>query len=454
MRAKPSKPGKQPSIAETNALRYINDSWHKKLNEKPMYSEISKDQPVIQKYGGTSVGTTDRIRAVAERVARIYKSGHTKIGVVVSARSGMTNSLVALVQEINPQASGRAYDMALAAGEQVSVGLLCAALEMHGVRAKPLLAFQLGIQTDEVQAKARIQSIRREALEKAWDVGEVAVIAGFQGITPDGELATLGRGGSDTSAVAIACAVDAGFCEINTDVDGVYTADPRIVSDAKLLSELDYDVALEMASLGSKVLHPRCVELGAKYGMPIVVRNSFKSDDTQRTRVMPFTEKQALEALVVSGVTLDRDVAKVTILELKAGTDVISKVFGEMARLNVNVDIIVHNLIEGNDTMRVGFTVSTGEAEKAAEGIRALAQSLDVPMHVEVATGLSKVSAVGVGMRSHSGVAGRAFAALSGAGIAVQMISTSEIKISTVVAAQDGEKAVLALHNEFVGSER
>jgi aspartate kinase len=416
-----------------------------------MYQQVDKSKPIIQKYGGTSVGTTERIQVVAERIARIYGKGHTRLGIVVSARSGMTNQLVGLIDEVNPKASGRAYDMAIAAGEQVSVGLLCAAIELHGIKARPLLAFQLGIRTDEVHEKARIHSLRRDVLEQTWDDGEVAVIAGFQGITPDGQLTTLGRGGSDTSAVAVACGVEASFCEINTDVDGVYTADPRYIKDARLLSHLDYDVALEMASLGSKVLHPRCVELGSKYGMPIVVRNSFKPDDSQRTRVMPFSEEQALEALVVSGVTLDRDVAKITIRELKVDSKTIAQIFSELAKQSINIDIIVHNLIEGSDTMRLGFTVCNEDAEQAAICVRTLAERINTPMIVETETGFCKVSAVGVGMRSHSGVAGRAFGALSDASIPIHMISTSEIKISCVVHADQAELAVQALHHEFVG---
>jgi aspartate kinase len=413
-----------------------------------MYSSLEKDTPIVQKYGGTSVGDPQKIKQVAHRIAKLHRIGYTRLAVVVSARSGVTNRIVERIKEINPNASGVAYDMALAAGEQETVGLLTAALEAEGIQGAPFLAFQAGIYTDGSHAKARIQEIKTEKIEKAWNDSKVVVIPGFQGISEDMEITTLGRGGSDTSAVALAVALKAGFCEINTDVDGVYTTDPRIVPQAKLIRTMDFEVALEMASLGSKVLHPRCVELGAKYGLPIVVRSSFQSDEQLRTVIM--NEPESIESLVVSGVTLDRDVAKITVFGMPKGAGAVSKVFKKMSELNINVDIIIHNRLEDDPQMRLGFTAATGEIERIFEGIEQLkTEGLD-GLGVSVEQGLAKVSAVGLGMRSYSGVAGRAFEALTSKGIDIHMISTSEIKISCVVRSADAEQATQALHKEFM----
>ncbi len=416
-----------------------------------MYSQFPKDAVVVQKYGGTSVGNAERIKNVAARIARQVKAGHSRLAVVVSARSGETNRLVEMVNEVNPQASGKAYDMAVAAGEQVSVALMAAALEAQGVKARPFNAYNLGIYTDDLHSKARIQHINTKPIEDGWKDGAVAVVAGFQGITPEMELTTLGRGGSDTSAVALAVALKAAFCEINTDVDGVFTADPRIVKDARLIKDLDYEVAFEMASLGSKVLHPRCVELGAKFKMPLTVRNTFTPDDHQRTRVMPFNEADSIEALVVAGVTLDRNVAKITISGLAKESQVISDIFQKLGTLGVNVDIIVHDKPSTDQTMRVGFSVAKTDLDAAGRAIGKLIEEKKYAgVTVSTESGLAKVSAVGVGMRSYAGVAGRTFAALTGHGIGINMISTSEIKISVVVDEKDADKATQVLHAEFI----
>lgn len=416
-----------------------------------MYSQFPKDAVIVQKYGGTSVGNAERIKNVAARVARQVKSGHRRLAVVVSARSGETNRLVEMVNEVNPEASGKAYDMAVAAGEQVSVALMAAALEAEGVKALPLLAYKLGIYTDDLHSKARIKHINTQPIEDGWKEGAVAVIAGFQGITPEMELTTLGRGGSDTSAVALAVALKASFCEINTDVDGVFTADPRVVKNARLIHDLDYEVALEMASLGSKVLHPRCVELGAKFKMPLTVRNTFTADDHQRTRIMAHTEADSIEALVVAGVTLDKNVAKITISGLKKESQVISEIFQKLGTLGVNVDIIVHDKPSADQTMRVGFSVAKTDLDAATRAISKLtAESGYSGVAVSTESGLAKVSAVGVGMRSYAGVAGRTFAALTSHGIGINMISTSEIKISVVVDEKDADKATQVLHAEFI----
>jgi aspartate kinase len=414
-----------------------------------MYSQISKNSPVVQKYGGTSVGTTERIRDVAKRVAAQHAQGWTKLAVVVSAMSGETNRLVALINAVNPKSPPKAYDMAVASGEQVSVALMAAALAAEGVEAEPILSHQLGIFTDDFHSKARIKSIDTQKIEACWQRGVIPVVAGFQGVTESLEITTLGRGGSDTSAVALAIAVDAAFCEINTDVDGVFTCDPRIVPASRLIEDMDFEVALEMASLGSKVLHPRCVELGAKFQMPIVVRNTFTPNDHRRTRVMNLNDKTNLEAAVVSGVTLDRDVAKVTLLGLPFDTKLVSSIFSSIAEAGVNVDIIVHNLPEpGGKTMHLGYTTTKGEVDASLAAVRKVWSKGSSDYTVE--TDCAKVSVVGVGMRSHPGVAATTFHALSSAAIDIRMISTSEIKISCVVDAAKADSACQVLHRAFI----
>lgn len=414
-----------------------------------MYNEIPKNSAIVQKYGGTSLGTTDRIKKIAKRIADQHKDGFSKIAVVVSARSGVTNEIVARIKEINPNASGVAYDMALAAGEQETVGLLAAALEAEGVMAAPFLAFQAGIYTDMLHTKARIQQIDTSKIEAVWAENKIVVLPGFQGINKNFEITTLGRGGSDTSAVAIAVALKAAFCEINTDVNGVYTSDPRIVENTKLIERMDFETALEMASLGSKVLHPRCVELGANYNMPIIVRNSFEPNDSKRTRILNMKDSDSIENLIVTGVTLDRDVAKITISGFQKGMKAIPKIFKKMSELDINVDIIVHDRQSGEE-LKLGFTTSTGVIDQVKKGIEALREEGLSTLEIEIETDLAKVSAVGVGMQSYSGVAGRAFSALIDQGIDIHMISTSEIKISCVVSAKSAQAAAQALHSEFI----
>jgi aspartate kinase len=415
-----------------------------------VYKEIKKNSAIVQKYGGTSLGTTERILAVAKRIAYIKSQGYSRLAIVVSARSGVTNRIVNRIKEVNPNASGIAYDMAVTAGEQETVGLLTAALEAHGALASPFLAFQAGILTDGDHTKARIKQINTDKIEKAWSEDKIVVLPGFQGVNEDLQITTLGRGGSDTSAVALAVALKASFCEINTDVDGVFTADPRVIKDARLIEKMDFESALEMASLGSKVLHPRCVELGAKYSLPIVVRNSFESNESKRTKIMNITDSDSIETLVVTGVTLDRNVAKITLSGIPKGAKGIARIFQKMSELNVNVDIIIHNRPENTSAMKLGFTVGTEDIKSARDGIAQLAASGLEGLKIEVESDLAKVSAVGVGMQSYSGVAGRAFSALTEEGIDIHMISTSEIKISCVVSAESGEIASRALHSEFI----
>jgi len=417
-----------------------------------LYSEVDKTRPVVQKYGGTSVGTIGRIKAVARRVARFKRDDWEKLAIVVSAMSGETNRLVGLMKEANPEARGRtkSYDMAVSAGEQVSVGLMAAALEAEGIHALPFLAYQIGIMTDRSHGEAKIRSIQTDTIEKCWAAGAIPVIAGFQGITETMDLTTLGRGGSDTSAVALAAALGASSCEINTDVDGVFTADPRYIAGAKLIEELDYETALELAALGSKVLHSRCIEVAAKYRIPITVRNSFQADDRRRTRIMTFSDQTALEAPVVSGITLDENVARITVQGVPSRGKTLFLVFGSVASEGINVDIIVHNT-RGDETKdRFGFTVQEEDVEAATKAIESLrVQSGFAELAVTTQRDLAKVSAVGLGMRSHSGVATRVFATLTKNNVDIMMVSTSEIKISCVVPGAQGKQAAQLLHDSF-----
>lgn len=405
---------------------------------------------IVQKYGGTSVGSVERIRAIASRVARQYRDGLTRNAIVVSAMAGETNRLVALVKGVNSNASDLAYDMALAAGEQVSVGLVAAALEREGLKALPLLGYQLGILTDEAHSRARIRSIRREVIEDAWRAGAIPVVAGFQGVTPDNAITTLGRGGSDTSAVALAVALKADFCEINTDVDGVYSADPRVVKEARHLPRLNYETALEMAALGSKVLHPRCVEVAAKNRLPLIVRNSFDPEEARRTLIMELTPQELLESPVVTGVTTLKGVARVTVEGFDLKSPVLRDLFAKIATAGINVDVIVHDLHGAGSSQSVGFTVPEDEVAKTLSAVESLR---DLPgyggLRAASETGLAKISAVGVGMSSHFGVASRFFSVLEAQEIPVRMVTTSEIKISCVVAEPLVDKAARALHSEF-----
>jgi aspartate kinase len=416
-----------------------------------LYSQVNPALPIVQKYGGTSVGNRDRVQSVAQRTKIYFDAGFKKLAVVVSAQSGETNRLVALIKELNPNPPADAYDMAVAAGEQVSVGLTCAALAAVGLKAVPLLAHQLGILTDEFHSKARILSIRTDAIEAAWQKGAVPVIAGFQGVTSDGEITTLGRGGSDTSAVALAVALKASFCEINTDVDGLFSADPRVVPNAQLLEVIDYEVALEMASLGSKVLHPRCVELGKKWSMPITVRNSFKSEQTQRTKIMPITSDQQLESPVVTGVSVDKDVLRVQVSGLPDQPDVLSRVFEAVAERGINLDIIVFDRHQSDKTIGLGFTALESDLPMVKAAMESLLHAFgSANVNWRHQSQLAKVSIVGVGMRSHTGVAQRAFAAIAKIGASISMVSTSEIKVSCVVPRDLADDAARSLHREFI----
>ena len=407
---------------------------------------------VVQKYGGTSVGSVERIDAVAKRIATGRDRGIKNLAVVVSAMAGETNRLLDLVQQANPLASRSLYDLALSAGEQVSAALLAAALERHAVKAQPFLGFQLGIVTDSFHSQARIKAISTEKIVACWREGGIPIVAGFQGVTESLQVTTLGRGGSDTSAVALAAALQADYCEINTDVDGVFSADPRCVQNAKLLSVLDFSTALEMATLGSKVLHSRCVELAAKFELPLVVRNSFNETSSERTLIMNLDEKQAIESPVVSGVSGQRGVSRIGLYGVSKDARFISQVFSAIAAAGVNVDIIVHHFLSEKDKMRLGFTVDDQELQRTKEVLQRLLNEKGggfTESDFEAESGLGKVSIVGLGMQSHHGVASRMFTSLTGEGIDIKMISTSEIKVSCVIPENSLDQAVQVLHRDF-----
>ena len=412
---------------------------------------VDTDQPIVQKYGGTSVGSPDKIKRIAARIKKIVEKNGSRIAVVVSAMSGETDRLVRLIKEINPALADRNYDMAVAAGEQVSVALMAAALDTYGLKSKGFLAYQLGILTYSAHSRARIASIDCRALHRCWENGVIPVIAGFQGTTDSLDITTLGRGGSDTSAVALAVALKAQCCEINTDVCGVFSADPRIVKNAILQPQIDFEVALEMASLGSKVLHSRCVELAAKHRLPILVRSTFGSTHENGTLIMDVNDRDKLEATMVTGVTLHRNIIKVSLQGLPTGGASIANVFERVAAAGINVDIIVHDQSHEEGKLNLGFTFDESELRLMEEEVCRWQKQPDfADFKVYWERGLAKVSVVGLGMQSNPGVAGKTFSALAAAGIEVKMISTSEIKISCVIDGKIDQQAVQVLHEAFM----
>ena len=396
----------------------------------------------VQKYGGTSVGSVERIKAVAERVARFRADGHEVI-VVVSAMSGETNRLNALAQDLSPAPRAKELDVLLASGEQVTIALLSMAIHELGLDARSFLGSQVRIITDGHHTKARIESIEQEALRGALAAGQVPVVAGFQGVTADGEVTTFGRGGSDTTAVALAAALGVEECQIYTDVDGVYTTDPRIVQDARRMETVTFEEMLELASLGSKVLHPRSVEFAGKYNVALRVLSSFE----EGPGTLITTEETVMEQPIVSGIAYTRDEAKLTMLGVPDIPGIASKILGPIGQANIEVDMIVQNI--GADGLTdFTFTVSRSdfaEASAVLEPIRVATGAREVVSDDTIA----KVSVVGVGMRSHAGVATKMFDALAAENINIQMISTSEIKISVVLAERYLELAVRAIHSAF-----
>src|SRR5512143_638611 len=397
---------------------------------------------IVQKYGGTSVGSVERIQAVARRVGAGHRAGHQLV-VVVSAMSGETNKLLDLAHRCAPQPALREVDVLIATGEQVTSALLAIALQGQGVPARSFLGHQIRIDTDSAYGRARIQRIDDERLRGALGRGEVAVVAGFQGVDEHGHITTLGRGGSDTSAVAVAAALRADVCEIYTDVDGVYTTDPRICPQARKLHRISHDEMLELASLGAKVLQIRSVEFAKRYGVPVCVRSSF--DDSEGTWGVP--EDRVMEQVLVSGVSLDRDQAKITLRHVPDKPGLASKVLGPMAAANISVDMIIQNASTAGDA-DLTFTLPKTDVGRALPMVEQTAR--EIGAQVSSDTEVVKVSVVGLGMRSHAGVAARMFEILAAEGINIQMISTSEIKISVVIEAKYGELAVRALHKALI----
>lgn len=399
---------------------------------------------LVQKYGGTSVGSVERIEAVAEKVAGFRAQGHDMV-VVVSAMSGETNRLIGLAQQIQEAPDPRELDVLVSTGEQVTIALLCMALKQRGCDARSYTGGQVRIVTDDAHTKARIQSIDEANMRADLQAGRVVVVAGFQGVDEKGNITTLGRGGSDTTGVALAAALRADECQIYTDVDGVYTTDPRVVERARRLDRITFEEMLEMASLGSKVLQIRSVEFAGKYNVPLRVLSSFK--EGPGTLITLDEEVNTMEQPVVSGIAFNRDEAKVTVAGIPDKPGIASRLLAPIGAANIEVDVIVQNVAADNTT-DLTFTVNKGDMKKAVEVLKGVAGDIGA-REVRSDDAVVKVSIVGVGMRSHAGVASTMFTALADEGINIQMITTSEIKISVIIDERYLELAVRALHTAF-----
>jgi len=398
---------------------------------------------IVQKYGGTSVGSIERIRNVAERVAKFKMLGH-QVVVVVSAMSGETNRLIGLAKEINKEPDPRELDVLVSTGEQVTIALLSMALKDLGLKAKSYTGWQVPIRTDNAFTKARIEHIDDKAMRADLDSGHVVVVAGFQGVDGDNNITTLGRGGSDTTGVALAAALKADECQIYTDVDGVYTTDPRIVPEARKLDTITFEEMLELASLGSKVLQIRSVEFAGKYKVKLRVLSSFE-DEGEGTLIT--FEEESMEQPIISGIAFNRDEAKCTILGVPDRPGIAASILGPIADANIEVDMIVQN-VGANNTTDFTFTVHRNDLKKALGVLETVKDAIGA-REVTGDDKIAKVSIVGVGMRTHAGVASKMFRALAAENINLQMISTSEIKISVVVEDKYMELAVRALHQAF-----
>ncbi|TSE25571.1 MULTISPECIES: aspartate kinase [Tepidimonas] len=412
---------------------------------------------IVHKYGGTSMGSTERIRNVAKRVAKWVRAGHQMV-VVPSAMSGETNRLLGLAKEVAPEKPGPAYyrelDQLAATGEQVSVGLLAIALQAEGIDAVSYCGWQVPIRTNSAFTKARIESIDDQRIRADLAAGKVVIITGFQGVDAHGNVTTLGRGGSDTSAVAVAAAIKADECLIYTDVDGVYTTDPRVVPEARRLQRISFEEMLEMASMGSKVLQIRSVEFAGKYRVPMRVLSSFTpwdipiEEEAHSGTLITFEEGQSMEQAVVSGIAFNRDEAKVSVLGVPDKPGIAAQILGAVADANIDVDVIIQNVGKDGRT-DFSFTVHRNDLARALDVLRTQVVPALGASDVVGDARICKVSVVGIGMRSHVGVASRMFRCLAAEGINIQMISTSEIKISVVIDEKYMELAVRALHREF-----
>jgi len=403
---------------------------------------------IVQKYGGTSVGDPERILNVARRILESQKAGH-KVVAVVSAMSGETNKLIELASAVcqDSRPPDREMDVLLATGEQRTIALTSMAITALGGQAKSLTGAQAGIETDGVHTKARISNITPDEVHRLLDDGNIVIVAGFQGRTPDGHITTLGRGGSDLTAIAMAAAVDADLCQIFTDVDGVYTCDPRVVPDARKINELSYDEMLEMASSGSKVMQSRAVEFAKKFGVKFEVRSSLNDNPGTLVR----EEHMSMESVVIRGVSLERAQAKVTITGVSDQPGTAGRVFGALAKANLLIDMIVQNVSTTGVTgvTDISFTLNEADLKQAESALEPVLTDLGEGVRILTETKVAKLSVVGIGMRSHSGVAAEMFAALAKAGINIQMISTSEIKITVTVDEAQIDDAVRVVHDAF-----
>jgi len=397
---------------------------------------------IVQKYGGTSVGSIERIHRVADRVVRTQREGH-RIVVVLSAMSGETDRLLKLAHEATPVPDERELDMLLSTGERVTIALLAMELRGRGINARSYTGRQVGIMTDSAHTNARIARVTADRIREALEEGIIPVVAGFQGINAQSDVTTLGRGGSDLSAVALAAALKADRCVIFTDVDGVYTADPNIVPTARRIDKISYEEMLEMASLGAKVLQTRSVEFAAKFNVPVEVNSSFK----EGKGTLVTKEDTDMEAVAVAGVTGDRNQAKITIVGVPDKPGVAARIFGTVAEAHINVDMIIQNISQAAMT-DLSFTVPRADLKKAVPIIQSVAKDIEAKS-VSVTEAIAKVSLIGVGMRSHSGVAAKMFEVLAREGVNIMMISTSEIKISCVIDEKYLELAMRALHTAF-----
>ena len=397
---------------------------------------------IVKKFGGTSVGDTTKIKNVAKRIVGSIEKGN-QVVVAVSAMGGTTDKLVALAHEVSPSPLERELDMLLSTGEQVSIALLAMAVSDLGYEAISLTGNQVGILTDGFYSNARIVSINNQRILDELKMGKVVILAGFQGVTIDGEITTLGRGASDTTAVAIAASLNADRCEIYTDVDGIYTADPRIVKSARKLDRITHDEMLEMAGLGANVLHSRSVELAKKFQVPLMVRSSFHEGDG----TIIVKESEIMEQVVVSGVTSNKDQAKISLIGIEDKPGVAAEIFNIVAEQHINIDMIIQNV--GRDgTTDLSFTVPEKDLSKAVKVIQDLSDQIKIAT-LETDSDISKVSVVGIGMVSHVGIASKMFSALAEQNINIQMISTSEIKISCVIDQTQTDKAVEVIHDSF-----